>query len=100
SGAASSALFAGGETPLDGLEVGVHLGIPLPQRLDPTHGAHHGGVIAVAEGAPQLREAGADPLTTQVHRHLPRERHALVPILAEELGVGEAEVIADGALDV
>src|SRR5258706_10118447 len=87
----------GGEGLLDGCEVRVHLGVALAELLDALDGAHHRRVVAVAEGASELREAAAEPLPAEVHGHVPRERDALVAILAEELRVRQPKMTADRA---
>jgi hypothetical protein len=71
-----------------------------PERLDLADGAHDRRVVAVAERAPELGEAALEALLAEVHRHVPRERDALVPVLREEVGAAELEVVADDALDV
>jgi hypothetical protein len=49
--ALARSVFGRGEALLDGFEVGGDLGVALAERFDAAHGAHHGGVIAVTEGA-------------------------------------------------
>src|SRR5690606_9213023 len=80
-----------GQPLFDRLQVCLHLGILLPQRLDAPDRAHHRGVIAVAEGSAELGEAALEALAAQVHRDLTREGDALVAILAQELAVRETE---------
>ena len=50
------------EALLDGFEVRGDLRIALTQRFDAAHGAHDCGVVAIAEGAPELREAALEAL--------------------------------------
>src|SRR5262245_42215080 len=83
-----------GQRLLDGLEVSVDLRVALPELLDALDGAHHRRVVPVAEGAPELGEAATEPLPAEVHRDVPRERDALVAVLAEQLRVRQPEVAA------
>src|SRR5690606_1994061 len=83
--APSRLLLARGESTLDGFEVRVDLGISLAQGLDAAHRAHHRRVVAVAEGAPELREARLQTLTAEIHRHLPRKGDRFVAIFAHQI---------------
>src|SRR5262245_35469762 len=71
-------LVDGAQLPLDGLQVRADLGIVRPERLDLANRAHDRGVVAVAEGAPQLGERALQPLFAEVHRHVAGESDALV----------------------
>src|SRR5690349_600732 len=78
-------LVGGCELSFDGLEMRSHLGIAVLLALDLADGAHYGGVIAVAEGTPELGEAALEARLAQVHGDVPRERDALVTILGEQI---------------
>ena len=97
---AGAVLLGRAQLALDGLDVGAHLGVGGAQVLDLAHAADDGRVIAVAERAAELGEAALEALLAQVHGHVPRERDALVPVLRQQVGGAQLEVVADHALDV
>jgi hypothetical protein len=61
--------------------VRADLRVDVALGLDLAHRAHHGRVIAVAEGAPELGEAALEALLAEVHRDVAREGHRLVAVL-------------------
>ena len=96
----ASSAFVRQQLLLDSFEVGVHLWVLRPQRFHSPHGAHHRGVVAIAERAAELRKAALEALAAQVHGDLASESHAAVAILAQEFGIGQSEVAAHGLLNV
>jgi len=88
------------ELALERFEMRANLGVGRSERLDLAHRAHDGRVIAVAEGPADLGEAALQALLAEVHRHVPREGHALVPVLRHEIRRSQVKMVADGPLDI